>query len=219
MIRVIVCDPQPIFRNGLRDLIGSQHDMKLVGEVANAEALRKLVLTTPCDVVTLDIALSGDSGLETLKNIRAQRPSVQVLVITMLDEVPFAARVFRAGGGGFLKKDCSPADVAKAIRKIGTGGKYVSHRVAESLASDLAHESPSSFTDTLSDREFEVLVAIGYGRTPQQISETLFLSKNTVSTYRARLLQKLHLSSNAELMRYAMTHHLSDFDPTGEATL
>jgi len=154
--------------------------------------------------------MSGRSGLDILADIRLLRPELAVLVLSMLPEDQFGKRVLQAGAGGYLKKESAPEELIQAIRKVLSGGRYVSPALAEKLVLDLDDDANRPIHEGLSGREFEILVMLGSGKTVGQIAEEIHLSVTTVSTYRARILEKMKMSTNAELMRYAFRNHLVD---------
>ncbi len=182
----------------------------MVAEAADgAEALRK-ARTGDCDVVLLDIAMPVKNGIDALTQLKHERPALPVLMLSMHPEEQYAVRALRAGASGYLTKESAPEELVAAIRKVSAGGKYVSVSLAEHLASIVqsAGESPSH--ETLSGREYQVMCLIAAGKTVSEVARELSLSVKTVSTYRARILEKLQMKNNAELMRYATRHQLVD---------
>ena len=210
MIRIIICDDHAIVRRGLHELLGAESDIQVVGEAHDSAALLEQLARQPCDLLLLDISLPGRSGLDVLSHAKSRQTDLRVLMLTMHPEEQFATRAFRAGAVGYLTKDCAPEELLRAVRRIAAGGKYVSESLAERLAGELQPDSSQAPHERLSDREFEVLRAIASGKTVGEIGAALFLSPNTISSYRARLLQKLQLRNNAELMHYAITNHLME---------
>ena len=208
MIRVLVADDHAIVRRGLKQILAETEDIQLEGEAASADELRALVASKRFDVVILDVHMPGGSGIELLKELRKEHPGARVLVLTGYLETEYGVRAVRAGAAGFLTKDGAPERLVEAVRKVAAGGKYVSAALAETLASVVAGEVGQSPHERLSDREFEVLKALAAGRTVSQIGEDLQLSVKTVSTHRTRVLRKMEMTTNAELMRYAMTRGL-----------
>lgn len=191
-------------------MIADESDMELVGETQNAAELRDLLGKRSCDVLVLDISMPGRDGLEVLKQLKSKRPRLAVLMLTMHTEEQYVIRAFRAGAAGYLTKGGAPAELINAIRHVAAGGKYVTPSLAEILVANLDTNEGALPHENLSDREFEVLRKIASGRTISQIADELFLSANTVSTYRARLLEKLNLRTTADLIRYAVTNRLAD---------
>jgi DNA-binding NarL/FixJ family response regulator len=165
---------------------------------------------TPCDVVLLDIGMPGRSGLDVLKQLRAEHPSLSVLILTMYPEEQYAVRALRAGAAGYLTKDSGPEELVSAVRKVASGGRYVTMRAAESLAFEVQGRLRQSPHEALSDRELQVLCMIARGRTVNEIAGELTLSPKTVSTYRSRVLAKLNLRNNSEIAYYAVKEELVD---------
>jgi DNA-binding NarL/FixJ family response regulator len=181
-----------------------------LGEAGTAQEALKLVREQDWDVVLLDLSLGGRSGLQVLKELKKARPKLPVLILSMHSEEQFARRAFRAGVAGYITKDSPRAELLKAINKVSEGGNYVSPALAEELIIDLRRDTERSPHETLSDREFEVLRLIGSGKTVGEIAGLLSLSDNTISTYRARLLEKMGMKTNAELAHYAIQNKLVD---------
>jgi two-component system invasion response regulator UvrY len=209
MIRVIVADDHAVVRQGLKQIISETPDLSLVGEAASGGEALDLVRGLECDALVLDINMPGPGGLDILRELRALRPKLPILILSMHPEEQFAVRLLRSGADGYLNKESAPDELVNAIRKVATGGKYVSAALAEKLALDLQTGGGPPH-EALSDREFQVLRLIGQGKTASEIAALLSLSVKTVSTYRARILQKMDLSTNAELMRYALEHGLAE---------
>jgi two-component system, NarL family, invasion response regulator UvrY len=208
MIRLFIADDHPIVRAGLSSIVADEGDMLLVGEAARGEDVLACMRTTAIDVVLLDVSMPGPGVIPLLEMMRASHPSVAVLVLSVHPEEQYALRALRAGARGYLTKDHSPGELVAAVRKVHAGGRYVSTTLAERLAADLSTGADGLPHERLSDREFEVLCLLGSGRTVTDIAGTLSLSVKTVSTYRARLLEKIPASSNAELVRYVVAHGL-----------
>lgn len=209
MIRCLVVDDHPIVRQGLVALIGAQADMAPPGEAATAADTVELMRTRPWDLVILDINLPDGSGLDVLRRIRRERPDLPVLVLSAHAEEQFAVRTLRAGASGYLNKQLAADELIVAIRRVLAGRRYVSAALAERLAASLDPAAPDREPhETLSDREFQVLRLLGAGNAVSDIAAQLHLSVKTVSTYRARLLEKLGLESTAELVAYAIRNGL-----------
>jgi DNA-binding NarL/FixJ family response regulator len=208
MIRVFVADDHAVVRQGLKQIIGETSDVSVVGEAATGAEALDLARQAAGDVMVLDISMPGPGGLDIVRDLRALRPNLGILILSMYPEEQFAARLIRSGADGYLNKESAPDELVNAIRKVASGGKYVSAAMAEKLAFDLQTGGGGLPHEALSDREFQVLRLIGAGRTASEIAEQLSLSVKTISTYRARLLTKMNLSTNAELMRYALDHGL-----------
>jgi two-component system, NarL family, invasion response regulator UvrY len=208
MIKVLVADDHAVVREGLKQILADTSDIELAGEAATgSEALDK-VRNEDWDVVVLDISLPDRNGLDVLKQIKSGRPELPVLVLTMHGEEQYAVRVLRAGAAGYLTKETAPEQLVEAIRKVARGGKYVSPSLAEDLAFHLLSRSQKPLHETLSDREFQVLCMIASGKKAKDIAEELCLSIKTISTHRARILQKMRMKSNAELIHYSIRNRL-----------
>lgn len=208
MIRVIVADDHAVVRQGLRHIISDTPDLTVAAEAATGMDALDQVRQVDCDVLVLDISMPGPGGLDILRDLRALRPTLAILILSMYPEEQYAVRLIKSGADGYLNKDSAPDELVNAIRKVAAGGKYVSATLAEKLATDLQTGAGGLPHESLSDREFQVLRLIGAGRTATEIAAQLSLSVKTISTYRARLLTKMNLATNAELMRYAMDHGL-----------
>jgi DNA-binding NarL/FixJ family response regulator len=210
MIKVLIADDHAVVRQGLKRILQDTHEMVVAGEAVNGQEVLKKVRAETWDVVILDISMPGHSGLDILKELEHERPKLPVLVLSMHSEDQFAMRVLRAGASGYLTKDSAPDELVKAVRKVASGGKYVSPLLAEKMAFEIGPDSNKLPHETLSDREFQVLRMIATGKAVGEIATELSLSPKTISTYRARLLQKMNLTTNAELIHYAIRNHLID---------
>jgi two-component system invasion response regulator UvrY len=208
VIRILVVDDHAIVRRGLRQILADEPDVE-VYEAADTHGALELTRTHDLDMVVLDLDLPGKSGLDLLKELKEEWPRLPVLILSIHPEDQFALRTLKAGASGFLSKDAAPEDLMKAVRKILRGGKYVSERVAEKLLSRLDAPTCDEPHDSLSDREFQILRLFGAGKTVREIAEDLSLSVPTVSTYRARVLEKLGMKTTAELVRYAIVNRLA----------
>lgn len=208
MIHVLLADDHAMVREGLAKLLGDQLDITVVGEAANAIELMTMLDHTTVDVAILDVSMPGPGIIELLKHIKSRFPRVRSLVLSMYSEEQYATRTLRNGAAGYLTKDQSPELLVDAIRKVAGGGRFVTPSLAERLVADLDDDTTTIAHDTLSDREFDVLRAIADGESVKQIAARLGISPKTVSTYRARLLEKLGVRTNAELVRYVLEHGL-----------
>jgi DNA-binding NarL/FixJ family response regulator len=208
MIKVLIADDHPIVRQGLRQILAGTTDLAVAGEAVNGQEALDQVRAGSWDVLVLDMTMPGRSGFDILKELKHDQPHLPVLVLSMHAEEQFAVRVLKAGASGYLTKENAPEELVKAIRKVVSGGKYISPGLAESLAFGLDAASGRSPHETLSDREFQVMRLMASGKTLAEIAEALSLSAKTVSTYRTRLLEKLNLKTNAELVRYALENGL-----------
>ena len=207
-IRVLIADDHALIRKGLRQAIKEQAPYMEVEEAADGQEVLTRVLAESWDVLVLDISMPKRSGLDILQEIKHSNPKLPVLVLSVHPEEQYAVRVLRAGAAGFMNKDMALDELVQAIQKVVSGGRYVSPTLAEKLAFDLSDHGNSLPHESLSNREYRVLLLIGSGQSVGNIAETLSLSVKTVSTYRARILQKLGLHSNADLIRYVLDHKL-----------
>lgn len=208
MIRVLVVDDHAVVREGLKRVITEAEGMTVGGEAADgAEALR-LAEAEPWDAVVLDVTLPGRSGLEVLKDIKRHRPQLPVVILSVHAEDQYAVRALKAGAAGYLTKESASDQLVAAIRRVASGRKYVSPSLAEQLAADVARDSDQPPHSALSDREHEVLCLIASGHTLSQIARKLSVSVKTVSTYRARVMEKMGMENNAQLTHYAIRNNL-----------
>jgi two-component system invasion response regulator UvrY len=208
MIKILIADDHAIVREGLKQIVAPYPDMRVEGEARNAQEAIELVKNDDWDVVVLDLNMPGRSGLELLKELKQERPKLAVLILSAHPEEQYGVRVLRAGAAGFMNKETAPAQLVGAIRKVVHGGKYVSQALAEKLAVQLDEHSQGPIHEILSDREYQILCMIASGKTVTEIGAELSLSVKTISTYRARVLEKLNMKSNAELTRYAIENGL-----------
>jgi DNA-binding NarL/FixJ family response regulator len=207
-IRVFIADDHPIVRQGLRRIVEGDAGLAISGEAGDAEGLLAGLETSATDLVLLDVSMPGGQFLDTLGTVRKRYPTIRVLVLSVHPEDQWAMRALRAGAAGYLTKDHSPDQLLEAIRRVHRGGKYVSPALAERLASQLDPAMQRALHEQLSDREFEVMRRLGSGITVSEIAAELGLSAKTVSTYRSRILEKMGVASNADLVRYAAKHGL-----------
>ncbi|MGD2244936.1 MAG: response regulator transcription factor [Candidatus Aminicenantes bacterium] len=210
MIKILIADDHPVVRKGLREIIEETSDIKVVEEASNGQEVLAKVFKKDFDVVLLDISMPGRSGLDILKELKSQRPKLTVLVLSIHPEEQYAVQVLKAGASGYLTKKSAPDELVTALRKVSSGGKYVSASLAEKLASALETGIEKPPHETLSAREYEVMRKIALGKTVTEIARELFLSPKTISTYRTRILEKMGLKNNAELIRYAIKNRLVD---------
>lgn len=209
MIRLLIADDHNIFRDGLKRIFSDTPDIEAVAEAANGHEALELMRTQNWDVVLLDINLPGKSGLEVLKQIKAEKPQLPVVILSMYPEEQYAIRAMKHGAAGYLCKDADADELLAAIRKTAAGGRYASRTLTDHLLHSLYgnHHAPHA---QLSDREHLVFRHIVAGKSLTEIAQTLSLSIKTISTYRTRLMEKMDMSSNAELIRYALEHQLFD---------
>jgi DNA-binding NarL/FixJ family response regulator len=210
MTKVVLVDDHTLILRGLRELLGSAAGISVVGEATDYGSLRALMREVHPDVVVLDINLPGRSGLEALAALQELEQPPRVLMLSQFAEDQYGLRALRAGAMGYLNKSCDPSVIVEAIRQIAAGRKYVTSDLAHLLLDAVTGHAPAKPHETLSEREMQVLLLIAQGKRLSVIAERLVLSPKTVSVYRARILEKLSLSSNAELAGYALRHHLID---------
>jgi len=210
MKRILLIDDHEVVREGVKKILNVKPDTTVFGEASAAPGALKLVREQDWDVVLLDLSLGGRSGLELLKELKQIRPRLPVLILSMHPEEQYARRAFKAGAAGYVTKDSSKAELVEAVSSVAAGGKYVSRALAEKLIFDLDRGSDRPPHETLSDRELEVMRLLASGKTVTEIAALLSLSDKTISTYRARVLEKIGINTNAELIRYAIENKLVD---------
>lgn len=208
MLKILIADDHPLFRKGVKDLLTEGLDKVSIGEASNAQELLALANTGHWDMVVMDISMPGPGGPETVKDLKREHPTLPVLIVSMHPEDQYAVRMFRAGADGYLAKAAASTELIDAVKKLTAGRKYVSAAVAERLAIEADGRKPKPAFESLSDREHQVLCLIASGKGASEIAEELALSVTTISTYRARVLEKLNLKNNAELTRYAIQNGL-----------
>jgi len=208
VIRVLVAEDHTIVREGIKQLIGLAKDMQVVGEAANGEQLLDSLRHTRCDVVLLDISMPGVSGLEAIPRIRALHDAPAILMLSMHDEAQMAARALKAGAAGYAPKDSDPALLLAAIRRVAGGGRYIDPALADRMVFEVGLTESRPLHTLLSEREFSVFERLAQGANVNDIAQQLALSSKTISTHKARLMQKLKVNSLAELVKYAMEHKL-----------
>jgi DNA-binding NarL/FixJ family response regulator len=208
MIRVLIADDHAVVREGLKRIVAENADMEVAGEAGNGHEVLDFARRHECDLLLLDLAMPGKDGLDTLKELKLVRPHLPVLVLSVYPEEQYAVRLLRAGAAGYLTKESAPEELVAAIRKVSRGGRYVSEALAEQLAVLLGSGTDRPPHETLSDREFRVMVMLASGKTASEVAEALCLSVKTISTYRSRALRKMNMRNNAELSFYAVKHGL-----------
>jgi DNA-binding NarL/FixJ family response regulator len=208
VIRILVADDHSVVRKGLMQIVADDPGMEVTGEAATGQEALELVRSRPFDVVILDIAMPGRGGLDILRDLKAEDPALKVLVLSMYPEEQYAIRSLRDGASAYLTKGCPPEELIQAIQTVAAGKRYITPSVADRLASYVESSSQRPLHEALSDREMQVLVLIGTGKQVLEIAEELNLSIKTVSTYRSRILLKMGMETNAQLIRYALQHGL-----------
>jgi two-component system, NarL family, invasion response regulator UvrY len=208
MIRLVIADDHAVVRRGLKEIVSAERDMSVVGEATSTDDLLALMRRLYADLVVLDISMPGRSGLEALRDLRHDHPGSRVLVMSIHPESQYAVRAMKAGAGGYVTKETAPDELVKAIRKVMSGGCYVSPSFGELMGLGLVNVTEQPAHDRLSDREHEVVRLLVSGKLVSEIAEDLMLSVKTISTYKQRALDKLGVRTVAEVTRYAIEHRL-----------
>ena len=206
-IKVIIADDHPLFRRGLKNAFSETPDIEVVDEAENGDDLLKKIKGSDLSVVLMDVAMPGKTGLDLLKQLRDEQPKIPVLVLTVYPEEHYAVRYFKAGASGFITKESSTDQIYAAVRKVANGGKFASAEITEKLAFDFS-KSDRPLHENLSDREHQVFMMLAEGESPTDIGKMLSLSVKTISTHRSRILDKMQMKKNAELIHYAISHRL-----------
>ena len=210
MIRVLIADDHAVVRDGLRHILEKTSDLQVVGEAANGPAAFRLARCTPAEVMLLDLSMPQRSGLEIARQLKEERVPLRVIVLTMHAEHQYAERAFKAGAHGYLTKESAGAELVGAITKVAAGGVYVSLTMAERFARNLNMDADALSHERLSNREFDVFKRLVNGETVSEIANILSVSSKTISTYKMRILEKMHLDNEAALIHYAVKHKLCD---------
>ena len=208
MIRIVVCDDHAIVREGLKGILAAQPDFHVVAEASDGHEAIKRVRELDFDVLLLDMSMPGKSGVELIKQVKSEKPKLRILVLTMHEEHQYAVRAIRAGASGYLTKEGASAQLVTALRKVASGGAYISAEVAEQLALGAMPDANAAPHEKLSDREFQVFRMIAEGKSVSEIADRLNLSVKTVSTHKANVLAKMGMSTQGELIRYAIENDL-----------
>ncbi|MBI4333785.1 MAG: response regulator transcription factor [Chloroflexi bacterium] len=208
MTRVLVADDHPVVRQGIKQVLAETPDIIVAGEVSDAQGVLDQATKNDYDVVLLDISMPGGGGLDILGKLKSLKPRLPVLVLSMHPEEQYAVRALKLGAAGYLTKESAPDELVAAIRKVSTGHKYVSSSLAEKLALQLETDVQKLPHETLSHREYQVMVLVASGKTMKEVAAELALSIKTVSTYRSRILEKMRMSNNAQLISYAIRNSL-----------
>jgi DNA-binding NarL/FixJ family response regulator len=209
-MKVLIADDHAVVRRGLKHILADEYKTLTVGEAENAQKALELARQQEWDVIVLDISMPGRNGLEALKELKQMRPRLPVLILTSHSEEQYAIRVLKAGAAGYMTKESAPEHLIEAIRKVIKGGKYISPVVAEILASTIGTDSEKPPHENLSDREYQILSLIASGKAVGEIADRLALSVKTISTYRARVLEKMGMKTNAQLTHYFISNNLSE---------
>ena len=206
-IKIIIADDHPLFRRGLKHALEETPDIEVIGEASNGDSLLSMIKSDNLDIVLLDISMPGKSGLDLLKQLKSEHSKLPILILSVYPEEQYAVRFIKAGASGYLTKESAAEKLAEAIRKIAAGGKYASTAIIEKLAFDFS-DSNKPLHETLSDREYQVFGMISIGKSLTEIGVDLSLSVKTISTHRTRILEKMKMKKNAELIHYAITRNL-----------
>ncbi|MDB5885248.1 MAG: two component transcriptional regulator, LuxR family [Polaromonas sp.] len=210
MIRIVIADDHAVVREGLKRIVTSASDMAVVGEAANGAEVMRQVRECDFDVLVLDLSMPGRSGMELIKLVRCEKPKLRILVLSMHEELQYAVRSIKSGASGYLTKESAPTQLMQVLRKIASGGAFISTGVAEQLALGSMMGSNSAAHEKLTDREFEVFRLIATGMSVTEIAGRLNLSAKTISTHKANLMQKMNLNNQSELIRYAIKHGVTE---------
>ena len=210
MIRILIADDHPIVRNGLKQIICDEEDMKVICEASNGQEVFEEVSKNEIDVLILDISMPGMGGFEILEKIKQKYPKLPVLMLSALSEELYASKTLKAVASGFINKESAPIELVKAVRKVFSGGLYVSAYLAEKLASDFKHDVSKPPQEYLSNREFQIMCMIGSGKTITEIADMLCISVKTVSTYKARIFNKMNFKNNSELINFCIREGYSE---------
>ena len=211
MTRIVIADDHAIVREGLKRIVADAPELQVAGEAADGTEVMRVVREVEFDVLVLDLSMPGRSGMELIKLVKAERPPLRILVLSMHQKTQYAVRAIKSGASGYLTKESAPAQLVQAIRKIAGGGAYISAEVAEQLAlGAMPGAQAAAPHESLSDREFEVFRQLAAGVSVTEIAEALKLSVKTVSTHKSNLMNKLGLANQSELVKYALKHGLAD---------
>lgn len=208
MPKILIADDHPILRTGLRQILTAEPDIEVVGEVADGIELLHFLRENPCDLVLLDISMPKRGGLDVVDEIKRLQRNISILILSIYPEEQYAIRALRAGASGYLTKASAPNDLINAIHKVLSGGKYISPSLAEILASEIDPYASQHPHKRLTDREFQVMRMLAAGKTVTEVAHDLNLSVKTISTHRARILEKMNMKNNAQLTFYAVENHI-----------
>ena len=210
MIKILIADDHAIVREGLKQIVSETSDMVVAGEATDGQQVLELARKNDFGVVLLDIAMPGRGGIDALKELKGEKPTLPVLVLSMYPEEQYAVRALKAGASGYLTKESAPEELIAAIRKVSVGGKYISPSLGDKLVVRLGTETENPLHEKLSDREYQVILMIASGKTVKEIADELSLSVKTISTNRSRALRKMKMKNNAELTYYVIKNGLID---------
>ena len=210
MIRIVIADDHAVVREGLKRIVTLAEDMAVVGEAADGTQVMQKVRTCDFEVLVLDLSMPGRSGMELIKLIRCEKPKLRILVLSMHEELQYAVRAIKSGASGYLTKESAPVQLIQVLRKIASGGAFISTDVAEQLALGTILGKSTPPHEKLTDREFEVFRFIAIGMSVTEIATRLNLSAKTISTHKANLMQKMNLLNQSELIRYAIRHGVTE---------
>ena len=212
MIRVVIADDHTIVRDGLKHLLVAAGDIDVLAEARNGQEVMEHVRSADFDVLLTDMSMPGKSGIEMIRQVHAERPKLRILVLSMHEEHQYAVRAIRAGAAGYLTKETATVQLVEAIRKVAAGGAFISAEVAQQLALRAMPNATGPLHETLSDREFQILLLIAGGVSVSDVAQQLFLSVKTVSTHKSNILHKMQMTTQTELIRYALSHRLLEQD-------
>ena len=208
MTNILIADDHSVVRRGIKQILTDEPDMRFTGEASNSEELLKMLGSNSWDLLILDITMPGKSGLDALIDIKQLTPELKILILSMHPEEEIALRALKSGADGYLNKESVPGELIRAIKKVLSGGKYISSTLAEAIIFSNHSEANKEPHEELSEREFQVLCLIASGLSLTEIAEKFSLSVKTISTYRSRILEKMEMKSNVELTHYAIKHKL-----------
>ena len=208
MIRILVADDHSVVREGIKQILAGQEGLVVEDEAGSGQEVLSRLAEKTYDLILLDISMPGRSGLEILEEIKVMQPKLPVLILSMHPEEQYAVRMLRAGASGYLTKASAPQELISAIQKVSRGGKYVTASLAEKLAFELDARAEKPLHERLSNREYQVMLMLAAGQSVSEVAEALCLSAKTISTYRARILEKMDMKKNAELTLYAVKNNL-----------
>ncbi len=210
MLSILIADDHAVVREGLKQILAELDDSVAIAEASNGQEVLEKIHQSRFDIILLDISMPGQNGLEILKQIKSEKPEISILILSMYPEEQYAIRALKAGASGYLTKESAPQELIQAIQRIASGRKYITPSLAEKLAYDFDKDYEKPLHESLSDREFQVMRLLAKGDSVKEIGVELFLSIKTVSTYRTRILEKMELNNNAEIIHYAIRNKLID---------